>query len=62
MVFITDILTSQLPSIYETFPVTSECTPCLGTTETCTRTQKTVEHKARITSDSKQRNVESMNQ
>ena len=62
MVFRTDTLTSQLLSNYKVFPVTPESTMCLGITETCTRTQKTVEHIVRITSDTKQRNVETMNQ
>lgn len=62
MVFITDTLTRQLLSKYKAFPVTPESTVCLGITETCTGTQKTVEHTVRITSDTKQRKVESMNQ
>lgn len=60
MVFITDTLTRQLLSKYSAFPVTPESTACLGITET--GTQKTVEHTVRITSDTKQRKVESMNQ
>lgn len=62
MVFITDTVTSQLLSNYKAFPVTPESTACLGITETCTGTQKTVEHTVRITPDTKQRNIETMNQ